>query len=83
MKSIKKIDCLSNIITIICLTLLIFTVTIIASPENAKETVATESNLSNEKIGWGIKRKDNNEQPDIGATNKNLIEKYNGIAIRK
>lgn len=37
--------------------------------------------LSNKKIGWGIKRSNNHEQPDIGATNKQLIEKYEGISI--
>ena len=83
MKTIKKIDMASKIIMIICLTLIIFSVTVIVTPEDTKETVATESNLSNEKIGWGIKRNDNNIQPDLGATNKKLIEKYNGIAMRK
>ena len=37
--------------------------------------------LSNKKIGWGIKRNDNHEQPDLGKTNKELIEKYNGLAM--
>ena len=83
MKTIKKIDTAGKLITIICLTLTIFTITVIVAPEEAKDTVATESKLSNEKIGWGIKRNDNNAQPDLGATNKKLIEKYNGIAMRK
>ena len=81
MKSIKKIDYASKLITIICLTLSIFTITVIVTPEDTKETVAQESNLSNEKIGWGIKRNNNNKQPDLGAKNKQLIEKYNGIAM--
>ena len=34
-------------------------------------TVATSStNLSNKKIGWGIKRADNHIQPDLGSKNK-------------
>ena len=37
--------------------------------------------LSNKCIGWGIKRNDNHKQPDIGSTNKALIEKYDGIAM--
>jgi peptidoglycan-N-acetylmuramic acid deacetylase len=37
--------------------------------------------LSNQKIGWGIKRNDNHIQPDLGSKNKELIEKYNGIAM--
>lgn len=37
--------------------------------------------LSNKKIGWGIKRADNNEQPDLGSKNKELLDKYDGIAM--
>lgn len=82
MNFIKNIDNTSKIITIICLTLIIFTITVIIdSKEGTTETVATTSTLSNEKIGWGIKRTDNREQPDLGEKNKQLIEKYNGIAM--
>ena len=83
MKSITKFGYASKLIAIICLTLSIFTITVIVTPDGTKETVSTNSTLSNEKIGWGIKRNENNNQPDLGATNKNLIEKYNGIAMRK
>ena len=81
MKQIKKIDNASKLITAICLTLTIFTITVIARPENTGKAVETASTLSNEKIGWGIKRNDNHNQPDLGSTNKALIDKYNGIAI--
>ena len=37
-----------------------------------------ETGLSNTKIEWGIKRSENNEQPDVGSKNKELISKYNG-----
>lgn len=37
--------------------------------------------LSNQKIGWGIKRAENHEQPDLGSVNLQLINKYDGIAI--
>lgn len=37
--------------------------------------------LSNKKIGWGIKRNNNHEQPDVGKENKNLMDKYNGIYL--
>ena len=37
--------------------------------------------LSNFKIEWGIKRGENREQPDLGSKNKQLIEKYNGMAM--
>lgn len=38
-------------------------------------------NLSNKKIGWGIKRADNHAQPDLGSKNKALIDEYKGIAM--
>ena len=37
--------------------------------------------LSNTKIGWGVKRAQNNEQPDLGKTNIELLEEYHGIAM--
>ncbi len=77
----KNINNASKIIIMICLTLSIFTITVITSPKSAEETVATTSTLSNKKIGWGIKRNDNHNQPDLGAENKKLIDKYNGIAM--
>ena len=35
--------------------------------------------LDNKKIGWGIKRNDNNEQPDVGTVNRKILDKYQGI----
>ncbi len=83
MNIIKKINDTGKIIVAICIILSIITLTVIITPGNTKETVATTSTLSNEKIGWGIKRNDNNMQPDLGSKNKLLIEKYNGIAMGK
>ena len=37
--------------------------------------------LSNKKICWGIKRKDNHQQPDVGSANKTLLDEYNGICL--
>ena len=48
---------------------------------NNKTVTTSSSILSNKKIGWGIKRNDNNEQPDLGANNKKLLEEYDGIAM--
>ena len=42
---------------------------------------ASAQELSNQKIGWGIKRGDNHEQPNLGAKNKQIIEEYQGIAM--
>jgi peptidoglycan-N-acetylmuramic acid deacetylase len=44
-------------------------------------STSASTGLSNTKIGWGIKREDNHEQPDLGSKNKELITKYNGIAL--
>ena len=61
----------------------IFTFTVISLNIglNGKTTEASASISSNKKIGWGIKRADNNEQPDLGSKNKELLEKYDGIAM--
>ena len=50
------------------------------STGNSVLTSSTAS-LSNKKIGWGIKKTNNHTQPDLGSKNKELINKYNGIAM--
>lgn len=49
--------------------------------EDDKTMQTSGTALSNKSIGWGIKRAENHEQPDLGSTNKALIEKYGGIAM--
>ena len=45
-----------------------------------KATIATSSvALSNKKIGWGIKRVEHHEQPDVGSINKKILDTYDGI----
>lgn len=46
---------------------------------NVKTT--SGATLSNEKIGWGIKRNDNHEQPDVGSKNKKLLDAAKGICL--
>ena len=48
-----------------------------------KATIQTNSSAgySNTKIEWGIKRGNNHEQPDLGKRNKEVIKKYNGMAM--
>lgn len=56
----------------------------IMQKENSRNTntvLTAAASLNNQKIGWGIKRVDNHEQPDLGSKNKQLIEEYNGIAM--
>ena len=59
----------------------IFAIAVIKT--NVAEPVETTSaeNLTNTKIGWGIRRNDNHEQPDLGTNNKRILEKYEGICM--
>lgn len=67
------------------LSMLVFSISVIRANQDAihVSSHAIETNLSNTKIGWGIKREKDHKQPDLGAKNKELIEKYNGIAMGK
>lgn len=71
----KKILIISSIL--FAVTFSIF----VANYDNKYATIQTSSaeTLSNTKIGWGIKRSDNHEQPDVGARNKEILDKYQGI----
>ena len=72
----------SKIIKMLALLLIIFSLTLInATNEEEKSILTSSEGLSNKKIGWGIKRNDNHEQPDLGKSNKEILEKSNGIAM--
>ena len=61
----------------------VFTFSVIALNSNLDEgTISTSSTtLSNKKIEWGIKRNNNHEQPDLGNTNKRILDEYKGISM--
>ena len=65
--------------------MLVFSITVIRANQDAihVSSIATDTTLSNTKIEWGIKRGKDHKQPDLGTKNKELIEKYNGIAMGK
>ena len=63
------------------LVLLIFSITVVNSNKQIQERIETSSTLSNKKIGWGIKRNDNHEQPDMGAENRKVLEENGGMCI--
>ena len=67
----------------LCIILCVFTFCVMKLNGNLIEsTIVTNSTvLSNKKIGWGIKRADNHEQPDLGSSNFKLLQDYNGIAM--
>lgn len=76
-KNIKKPKIL-EISIFIAIVLFVFMITAIYN----EKTVKTNTELlSNKKIGWGIKRNDNHEQPDVGSANKKVLEQYSGIAL--
>lgn len=77
--NIKKV-----VYSLLMVAICMFTISIIALNNTKDEdySVATSATiLSNKKIGWGIKRADNHEQPDLGSTNIELLNSYQGIAM--
>lgn len=73
---------MSKIVKLLMLLLIIFSLSIINTNNKGEKIILTSSQgLSNEKIGWGIKRNDNHEQPDLGTKNKKILENNGGIAI--
>lgn len=60
---------------------LMLTLTAITNINNGEMSTNSETGLNNKKIEWGIQRKNNHEQPDLGSKNKELISKYNGMAL--
>ena len=51
---------------------------------NNNQIVSTSANASGSKtIGWGIKRANNNMQPDVGPENKKMLDENGGICLGK
>ena len=71
-----------KIIKLFILLLIMFSLILVNLKYKEEKDILTSSQeLSNKKIGWGIKRNDNHEQPDLGKANKEILEKNNGIAM--
>ena len=52
------------------------------SVANNNQIVSTSADASNSKtIGWGIKRANNNMQPDVGSANKKMLDENGGICL--
>ena len=61
---------ISNKIKIMSLLLItIFTICVMFTNKNV---LLVNGEISEKTIGWGIKRANNHEQPDVGATNKQI-----------
>ena len=69
-------------IIIVVTTFLIICILTGISISNQEDTQPTNAaTISNKKIGWGIKRNDKHEQPDVGNENKKILEENNGICL--
>ena len=81
-KAYKHIIYIASIVAI-----LLFALTVTKAEKEKSGIIQTNSNiqeiegLSNKKIGWGIKRNDNHEQPDVGSKNREILDKYNGYCL--
>ena len=72
----KKVKIIISIIIIILVVILS-----IGEKQKEKNIKTSASTISSKKIEWGIKRNDNHEQPDLGSTNKRIIDEAKGIAM--
>ena len=67
-------------IFIVTIIICLFTISVVLLDSN--EIIQTSSKtISNKKIEWGIKRNNNHEQPDLGSTNKKILDEYKGISM--
>lgn len=72
-----------KILLLSMLVVAIFSLSVIQTNNTSQNnTIATNSQqISNKKIGWGIKRNDNHQQPDVGTNNKKVLEESKGICL--
>lgn len=66
---------------IVILIIAIFSLSVISMDTKENEIATNANTVSNQKIGWGIKRNDNHEQPDVGSNNKKVLEENGGICL--
>ena len=83
-----KIDKNTKLISCVIILFIILFATIATKENlNKKDSISTSTltqnveTLNNNKIGWGIKRNDNNQQPNFGTRNIELMKKYNEYYI--
>lgn len=70
-----------RVLIIILLVVSIFSLSSIQMKMFNDVNTNNSNSISNKKIGWGIKRNDKHEQPDVGSENKKLLDKNNGICL--
>lgn len=59
----------------------IFSLSVISMNTKEEDITTNANSISTKKIGWGIKRNDNHEQPDVGSSNRKLLEENKGICL--
>ena len=69
-------------IMLIGIVIMLFSICLIQM--DASGAISVNAKVQNEKtLAWGIKRGQNNEQPDVGESNKQLLEANEGICLGK
>lgn len=83
MKKVNKNKKVKNVFLIGGI-LILFSICVFQTNSLNRKTldIATVSGTS-EKIEWGIKRRNNHEQPDVGEKNRQILENGGGICLGK
>lgn len=63
------------------LIIVMFSLSMIQMNTKEEKIVTNAKAVNNQKIGWGIKRNDNHEQPDVGNQNRKVLEENKGICL--
>lgn len=69
------------VLPIMLIGMLVFGVSVLNIEHDTIQANAQVTEMDNTKIGWGIKRATDHNQPDLGSKNIELLNKYNGIAM--
>ena len=57
---------LKNLLTVVLLLMIVVTIVVAMIVKNSETALMTNGNVvSNKKVGWGLKRGENHEQPDL------------------
>ena len=73
----------TKVVIAFALIISVFSISVIAMNRYQKTIATSAGNNSEKTIGWGIKRSNNNQQPDVGTANRKLLEENGGICLGK
>ena len=63
------------------LVIAIFSLSVFSMNQKEKSIETSSNTISSKKIEWGIKRNNNHNQPDVGTTNRKILEENSGICL--